>query len=415
MTRRCLKCFWLCAILLWLAPFVQAEVIYLKNGTVMKGRIVGRDEQTIILQTGEDPQARSTIFLSDINKMMSDEEFENQSLSSSLAVLQPQTTWVPPSFENGPVLPNSSGENSVSHIQELVQSQQEFLAKQAQEQEQAERDPTKLAIEIERKRTRAEQTRIDRLRSKPREGNGSISGTITLPDLSGMSADLYVYLLEDAGDGHFVAPDRMLFQKIAAGEITSTQIPYRITNVPAGAYKVLAQWDLSKPDVSINNSGGNVSLDFLGTRGDYSGYTRKTVTLGIDEIKDKVDFSCTTFIDEDKVHFDWGAKPLFRVKDIYYLKSYPDEDKFYLVVENLSSKPIETLPLDIYINDKKVFAFSWQFKEIPARSQKEFDITTAFKGYQKIMRGQGGNALKFRVNFAGSRDAEFEKVVYVFL
>lgn len=402
---------------LWLVPFAGAEVVYLKNGTVMKGRIVGKNDTTIILQSGDDPQTRSTIFLSDINKMMTDEEFEKQSLSASLDVLK-SSTWIPPSFENGPVLPDASGEDPASHIQSLVRSQQEYLVRQAKEQmaqqsPESEKDPLRLMTERERKRTQSEEVRIERLRSLPKEGKGEFSGKVILPKLPEARGDLYVYVMEDAGKGKFISADKMLFQKIDASEITSNEVPYTIKNIPSGTYKIFAQWDLSKPDVSVAVTADKVALEFLGTQGDYTGFTRDTVSLGIDEMKEGVDFACTTYIDKDKTRFDWGKRPAFRIKDIYYLKSHP-EDRFYIIIQNLSPKPIDNLPLDISINDKKIFAYAWQLKDIPAEGEKEFDISTAYRGYQKLTQGQSGKALKFKVTFAGSAETEFEKILYVF-
>jgi len=171
---------------------------------------------------------------------------------------------------------------------------------------------------------------------------------------------------------------------------------------------------VARPSVKITTVGEKVSLAYLGAQGDYSGMTKNELTMGINELRDGVNFPCTTFIETDKLTFDWGEKPLFRIMDIYYQRSYPDENKFYLVVRNPTPRQIEILPLDIYINDRKVFSFPWEFKDIPPNGEKEFDISQAYKGYVRITGGDTENRLKFTVYFANSKEKEFEKLIYVF-
>jgi len=235
-----------------------------------------------------------------------------------------------------------------------------------------------------------------------------------LPPLEGISGDLYVYLLENTGSGNYISASKMLFDKIDAAEIKGRRVAYSIEGVPAGTYKVFAQWDVARPSVKITTVGEKVSLAYLGAQGDYSGMTKNELTMGINELRDGVNFPCTTFIETDKLTFDWGEKPLFRIMDIYYQRSYPDENKFYLVVRNPTPRQIEILPLDIYINDRKVFSFPWEFKDIPPNGEKEFDISQAYKGYVRITGGDTENRLKFTVYFANSKEKEFEKLIYVF-
>ena len=105
---------------------------------------------------------------------------------------------------------------------------------------------------------------------------------------------------------------------------------------------------------------------------------------------------------------------LFRNTGISYQRNYPNENKFFLVVRNPTPRQIEILPLDIYINDRKVFSFPWEFKDIPPNGEKEFDISQAYRGYVRIAGSDTENRLKFTVFFANSKEKEFEKIIYVF-
>ncbi|MFA5039861.1 MAG: hypothetical protein WC732_09325 [Candidatus Omnitrophota bacterium] len=419
--------FCLSRIFFWLLFFVfcadaRAEVVYLKNGTVMKGRLVQKNEQFIVIAAGEgEAEARTTIFLDDINKMMTDEEFEKESFYGPLEVIKPLPV-TRPFFQKDFIPVAVEGSDSSSYIQGLIQGEQKYRAGQDAAEAAAksleEEDPKSLFERFEQKRVELAKPdlteKIERLSAAPRKGKGRISGVVTLADILGIQADLYVYLMEDAGGGKYISSEKMLFDKIKGEDITSSKVPYVIKGVPAGSYKVFAQWDISRPNVRIETSGEKVSLAYLGAQGDYSGMTKDAVSLGIDELRENINFPCATYIEKNRLTFDWGQKPAFRVKDIYYLQSYP-EGKFYMIIRNLSPQPIDVLPLDIYINDRRIFSFAWELKDIPGHGEKEFDISAAFKGYQNITRGAAENILKFRVTFAGAKETEFEKTIYIFL
>jgi hypothetical protein len=413
------------ALVLSMAAAAWAEVVILKNGTVMRGKIVEKTPEYIVLRSGEGEAAtRATIFLEDINRMMSEEEFEQERGYVPLSLFASNRTVVPV-VEKESVFSSVPSGSSREHILALVTSKQEQgIAPFAVNEEQENGEPDAGAGQgvflrkfIERQPHSLKPTDREALveeGSVKREGKGRISGFVTLPPLEGVSGDLYVYILEDTASGNFISAPKMLFDKIDAAEIKGRRVPYSIEGVPAGTYKVFAQWDVARPAVKITTVGEKVSLAYLGAQGDYSGMTKNALTLGINELRDGVNFPCTTFIESDKLTFNWGEKPLFRITDIYYQRNYPDENKFFLVVRNPTPRQIEILPLDIYINDRKVFSFPWEFKDIPPNGEKEFDISQAYRGYVRIAGSDTENRLKFTVFFANSKEKEFEKIIYVF-
>ncbi len=430
MTRRIRKFYvmgmvFAAALVLSMAAAAWAEVVILKNGTVMRGKIVEKTPEYIVLRSGEGEAAtRATIFLEDINRMMSEEEFEQERGYVPLSLFASNRTVVPV-VEKESVFSSVPSGSSREHILALVTSKQEQgIAPFAVNEEQENGEPDAGAGQgvflrkfIERQPHSLKPTDREALveeGSVKREGKGRISGFVTLPPLEGVSGDLYVYILEDTASGNFISAPKMLFDKIDAAEIKGRRVPYSIEGVPAGTYKVFAQWDVARPAVKITTVGEKVSLAYLGAQGDYSGMTKNALTLGINELRDGVNFPCTTFIESDKLTFNWGEKPLFRITDIYYQRNYPDENKFFLVVRNPTPRQIEILPLDIYINDRKVFSFPWEFKDIPPNGEKEFDISQAYRGYVRIAGSDTENRLKFTVFFANSKEKEFEKIIYVF-
>ncbi|MFB3919549.1 hypothetical protein BU251_08290 [Candidatus Velamenicoccus archaeovorus] len=402
-----------------------AEVVILKNGTVMRGKIVEKTPKYIVLRSGEGEAAtRATIFLEDINRMTSEEEFDQERGYVPLSLFEADRTVVPV-VEKEPLFSSVSSDASKEHIMAMVASEEEGSATPeaaaggwaSGELEPGSGQGAFLKRFIERQPHPLKPPRQETPgEGNPvkREGEGRISGVVTLPPLKGVSGDLYVYLLEDTGDGNYISASKMMFDKIDAAEIKGQKVPYSIEGVPAGTYKVFAQWDVARPAVKITTIGEKVSLAYLGAQGDYSGTTKNALTLGINELRDGVNFPCTTFIESDKMSFDWGAKPLFRIEDIYYQRNYPDENRFFLVIRNPTPQQIDILPLDIYINDKKIFSFPWEFRDIPANGEKEFDISQAYQGYVRLMGNDAGTSLKFTVYFANSKEKEFEKLIYVF-
>jgi hypothetical protein len=402
-----------------------SEVVVLKNGTVMRGKIVEKTPEYIVLRSGEAETAtRATIFLEDINRITSEEEFEQETGYVPLSVFEAKRTVVP-MVEREPVFPSVSSGSSKEHIMAMVASEKEQAAAPGPaEEEWSSGEPEAgdgqgafLKKFMERKPRSLKSSGQENLveeGSAQRKGAGRISGFVTLPPLEGISGDLYVYLLENTDGGNYISAPKMLFDKIDAAEIQGRRVSYSIEGVPAGTYKVFAQWDVARPSVKITTVGEKVSLAYLGAQGDYSGMTKNELTIGINELRDGVNFPCTTFIESDKLTFDWGEKPLFRITDIYYQRNYPDENRFFLVVRNPTPKQIEILPLDIYINDRKVFSFPWEFRDIPPNGEKEFDISQAYRGYARIAGGDSENRLRFTVYFANSKEKEFEKLIYVF-
>jgi hypothetical protein len=285
MTRRIRKSYvmgmvFAAALVLSMAAAVRAEVVILKNGTVMRGKIVEKTPEYIVLRSGEGEAAtRATIFLEDINRMMSEEEFEQERGYVPLSLFASNRTVVPV-VEKEPVFSSVPSGSSREHILALVTSKQEQgIAPFAvnEEQESGELDTGAgqgvfLRKFIERQPHSLKPTGRDALveeGSVKREGKGRISGFVTLPPLEGVSGDLYVYILEDTASGNFISAPKMLFDKIDAAEIKGRRVPYSIEGVPAGTYKVFAQWDVARPAVKITTVGEKVSLAYLGAQGDY--------------------------------------------------------------------------------------------------------------------------------------------------
>lgn len=391
------------AVFLYCSQLCWAAAVYLKNGRVMQGRIVEANEQFIVIETGQDENAvRTTIYFEDINKIEGEKAYlENiRLIPFNLFKTGIKKPWEDQSFF---VRFQPLAKGSLEHIKELLL--EDKLAKSkamAEKQVLVPEEPLEEPVVV----------------AHPLVGDGSISGTVTLPKVTARKGDLYVYLMEDLGGGQFFTGGNMYYQKIDTENITFWRIPYKIEHVPIGAYKVFAQWDIAAPAIQEKVSSKGKTLSYLGLKGDYKGSTDNTITLALDEEKENVDFYCTTFVEADEFFFVLGKKPDFQILDLYYRRLPKEDGRFILRIKNNTYVSIDLLVFDVFINDMKVTDVPFELNELGPMEEKDFDITSTYEAYQELLEDAGVEGgpkrlFKFKLVWPVTGEVLIEKTVFV--
>ncbi len=405
-----------------------ADAVYLKNGTVMTGRIVEKTPEYIVLKTSEDEDAaRVTVFLEDIYKVEEQGEFVEKLrfIPYDLRRGFSERGFTAGSEAAGLL---SKEEGNLAQIKSLLsqdrQYKTELAEKKAKEDLRAAQMKDKEGISGPRqegKYTASGQLkgRAEQQRSKaPKTGDGIISGDVVLPDISyakRMKGNLYIYLMEDLDNGQFIFNEDMPFVKVSYRGIVSRKVSYSIKHVPAGRYKVMAQWDVKYPFIKEKDTvSGKKSLSYLGAKGDYSGECYEAVALKPDEKREGVTFNCDRLIQEDQFSFGLDKRPSVDVKDIYYQKLPFQEGKIILFVENNTDDYISLAAFDILINDEKLLSLPFELNGMEPHSGKEFDITYIYRLYLGQGLGKPGEPVTVKILWLASGEVALEKVVRVF-
>jgi hypothetical protein len=251
-------------------------------------------------------------------------------------------------------------------------------------------------------------------------GTGSISGNVVLPqELKKYVGDLVIYAMRESGAGRFVLPERLAYLRVQANEIMSFTVPYQIEELNDGRYKIFAQWDIAAPSIREESVAGHTVLGGLGAKGDYAGQFEDVVTLAAGEHKERVDFSCTQYLENNQFFFQSVARPDFQVSDIYYRRDSLGGRSFFLIIKNRSQKAIAVLPLDIQINDETFLPVPFEVFDIKPGQEKEVDITNVLADYQRMKQGagefsgDGPRAMKLKILWPATQEIEFEKTLYV--
>lgn len=389
--------------LLVLSVDAHAAAVYLKNGRVIQGKIVEANEQFIVIESGKDENAvRTTVYFEDINKIEGEKAYlENVRLIPfnlfKTGIKKPWEDRSSFAEFQAPV------KGSFEHIKELLSEDKLAKSKAAAEREiLVPQEPLDEPVAIDR----------------PVVGDGSISGTVTLPKIMAKRGDLYVYLMEDLGGGQFYTGKTMHYQKIDKDSITFWRVSYKIEHVPIGAYKVFAQWDIAAPPIQEKVSSSGKVLSYLGLKGDYKGSIDKTLILALDQEKENVDFYCTAYVEADEFFFVLGKKPDFQILDLYYRRLPKEDGIFILRIKNNTYVSIDLLVFDVFINDMKVTDVPFELNELGPLEEKEYDVTSTYEAYQGLLGDEGVEAgprrlLKFKFVWPVTGEVLIEKTVFV--
>jgi hypothetical protein len=354
----------------------------------MKGRIVEKNEQFLVLKSSEGEEAvKTTIYLEDINRIESDEEYFNETkfFPSALPQVSSSRPWDAQAvlIEPQPLAVDVNTDQA-GYIKGLIKRSDRTL-------------PNPDA---------AGGSSVFNVASM---GDGSISGFVKLPEeISKYKAPLYVYLAKDAG-GSFVIVPGLPYQKIGADSITSSLVYYKVEGVGAGHYKVYADWDIAPPSIGKKKINGAEILIGFGTKGDYAGEYEDVVKLDADENRDSVNIDCQTYITKDFV--DMSAMPKstgFSVMDIYFKKTSSKRMILALRVKNTGETTIASLALDVFINDEKVGQEPYVLGDLALNEDKEFDITSIMGVYKQPFK-----TLRFKFARPKTGEVELEKDVYL--
>ncbi len=400
-----------------------AEAVYLKNGKVMTGRIVERNDQFIVLKSSEDASAvKTTIYLEDINRIQSEAEYSNETKLIPTQILQSST---PKPWEAEPVALPSGNEPSGSV---MVMPQQEIAPSSTEKTGFFQKlfGQGKEAATSSGLSTTPGGPKVD----YSARGSASISGQVQMPnDFNSYKGDLIVYLMRDVGNGQFFMPPNMMYQKIDKSAISSF-VYYKIDRVPGGTYKVFAEWDIAPPFMEKKKVHGFETLVGFGSKGDYVGILKDSITVNRGEQKNKVNLECTTYLNEGAPQAQppvavggmgeaesLAEQANYQVMDIYYKKLVPQGGALLLVIKNLGDKRIDTMKLDVYIDDEKAAPNALSIGPIAPGEEKEFDIMSTFDKFKKQKEGTGenvsGKMLRFKIVSPASGEAELEKAIFI--
>jgi len=379
-------------MILNLASFACADVVYLKNGSVMKGRIVEKNQQFLVLKSSEGEEAiKSTIYLEDINRIESDEEYSNETKFFPTALRQARSKVSRPwdakavLIEPEPIQLNVNTDQT-GYIKGIIKRSDRTLPE-------------------------PDAAGISSVSNIANMGDGSIAGSVKLPEeVSKYKAPLYVYLAKDTGAGSgFVVASGLPYQKIEPDSITSSIVYYKIEHVGAGHYKVFADWDIAPPPIGKKKINGVEILFGFGTKGDYTGAYEDVVKLDADENRDNVNIDCQEYVTKDFVDMSGMPKSTdFSVMDIYFKKTSSNQMILALRVKNTGDTTIASLALDAFINDEKVGQEPYVLGNLALNEDKEFDITPLVGAYQKPF-----SVLRFKFVRPKTGEVELEKDVYL--
>ncbi|MEK7849791.1 MAG: hypothetical protein AAB213_03095 [Candidatus Omnitrophota bacterium] len=356
----------------------------------MKGRIVEKNEQLLVLKSGEGEEAtKTTIYLEDINRIESDEEYSNETkfFPTALPRVSVSRPWDVQAvlIEPAPMQLNVNTDQT-EYIKGIIKRSDRTL-------------PESGAAGILSAFNAASM------------GDGSISGSVKLPEqVSKHKAPLYVYLAKDAGGSFVIAPG-LPYQKIEPDSLTSSLIYYKIEHLGAGHYKVFADWDIAPPLIGKKKINDVEILIGFGTKGDYAGAYEDIVKLDADENRDNVNIDCQTYVTKDFVDVSDVPKSTdFSVIDIYFKKISSKQMILALRVKNTGETAITSLALDAFINDEKVGQEPYVLGGLALKEDKEFDITSLMGAgaYHKPF-----SMLRFKFVRPKTGEVELEKDVYL--
>ncbi len=396
----------LCILFLVFGPLtVFADAVYLKNGKVMKGRIVEKTENYIVLRIGDGESAvDSTIFPEDILRIEAQEEYSKK---ESLITEQIEKTGIFKKAATEESLFSKFrpvGDYGASDIRSMVLQSRSISAAKSSGG------------------AGTEEARPEVLAAVAKSGSGSLSGVIRLPQDWKKNGTLYVYLMEKSAGRGFVSTGDMIYEKIAPDNIVDRMVRYTISGVPSGEYSVFALWDISKPLVEERMLKGGKALINLGLKGDYVGASEGIIELKPDAVLDNINFDCGLLLKEDRIAnvsiFDLNVSIL----DIYYRRLANKNIQVLMSVKNSSRASTPPLNFYIFINDEYVMNRLMSFAPFSPGQEKELDLTPVYKAYVEKVLKEGTDEktmlktkqLKIKVVWVLNADVSFEKTIFIF-
>jgi hypothetical protein len=258
----------------------------------------------------------------------------------------------------------------------------------------------------------------------PRAGNGRVSGVVRVPEAatitsSGGTRALYVYLLQEKSGGKgFFFPVPMLYVIVFPQNVALGKATYSIRNVPAGRYKVVAEWDVADPMVQEQTVSEKRILNYLGSRGDYQGEYPQVVDVSDNADIVDVSFDCMTLARNGVSSFQIEPQAFFEIRDIYFYRPTPDTYKFILVIENLRDDVLQPLSLGLIVNGTRSI-FPLEIGQVGPHQEKQFDITEfvdhvrSMKEWDQGATPDGPRALIFKIVAPWNQELLFEKTISV--
>jgi hypothetical protein len=419
---------------------VFAEAVYLKNGSVMTGRVVEMTKRKIVLQTGEGGEAvKTTIYAEDINRVVSDEEYA-QSVAQMPMDLKDKLTAS--GVGMAAALTPATSSDPRERIRQMIEASREVALEKAVEQGGGEGVPDNeppvspeamsvrggpevLAAHSQMILERKKQLKAmaEGKATPDAKGEGHIAGIVTLPGrpldwgLTGEAkGDLFVYLMKESAEGIYVAP--MLFDRIQADRILSTEVAFDIRDVPSGTYRVFADWDIAEPAVRVVEDEGHTILNYIGSRGDYAGSAADKVAVeGAGGAKD-IMIACTQPLILDQVFQDPGVTRQIVVTDIFFVRTASQEGRIVALIKNAAAVPASKEILELIIDEERQM-FPVEMLEMAPGETQPYDITSFYRDYAKRHFGEDGSktieprSVRFRLADPLNKEVVFDKTVFV--
>jgi hypothetical protein len=421
-----------------------AEAVYLKNGRVMIGRIVERNQAYMVIQRGEGAKAvKATIFLDDIAKIESEEDyFRNMPItppflwqglqSSSIMNSEIAQEALAGHYDNRERIKNLIEWNKKLAVEEKSKPSNKPLPESNEEAMKMFENPLAEKSFYAAEELEAQKERLVKTVAKkgsgteaPEAGDGRISGVVRVPEdkvvpTSGGTRALYVYLLNEASIGKFFFPVPMLYSIVTPKNVALGKASYSIRNIPSGRYKVIAEWDVDDPMIQEQTSKGKKILNYLGSKGDYRGEYPKVVEVsGGSDIGD-LNFDCITVTKYSISSFETQPQVMFLIKDLYYYRPSPGIYKFILVVQNPGDDPLDPITLELFVNGTKCL-FPLELSSIGPHKEKQYDITEYVDNIFEVQAGDqeapapiGQRTLTFKISAPWDQEVLFEKTMSVF-
>jgi hypothetical protein len=387
------------------AMTAQAAVVYLKNGRVMTGRVVARDQEKIELKTGTgDAAVRTTIFLEDINRIETEDAYKEEIDLIPFELLSSKAN----ESASGSFAFNTSVALKRFPSQKNVSADEVGSGKMLSENDRLE-EPGPLPLPAD----------IVPPWVKDSVVSGSISGIVRLP--SGLigkdKGDLYVFLMEDIGHKTFVEIVPWLYQKIDKKAIRTHEVAYQINHVPKNTYKVFVVWDIAAPPVEEKKTSKGVVLRKVERKGDYVGSSDESILLRNNENRRNVDIKGLDYVAKNaEIFIPLGERPNIAIYDIVYARKNLNEEKFEFIIKNEGEGESGQLVFDILINGEQISLMPTYVDSLRPDEERHEDLTWHIERYKEDCMNvhpdwRLPNRLKIQIIWNETQEVIYEKTI----
>ncbi len=376
----------------------EAAAIYLKNGRVMQGKIVEKSEKYLVLKSGEGEDAvKVTVFTDDINRIESQEDYARQ------------TDLIP--FDlvgaSGPVSSDAgSSDEDADPLSPPEGDGLELLKQSAQEEG--------MIVSSQ------PAPSVGGTFAWPKPPSGTISGSVVLPDVFAKTrGDLYVFVVKNIGGGQFVHTRPAYYQRIRSADIADQVVPFKIEGIPPGEYKVVGYWDVRLPQVEEAVYSQGFVLRKLGSRGDYFGRSKDPLAVGMGQNIADVVVDCNRRLKATA----WPSRlpqegSDIVIEDLLYQRVSAEDQRFTLILRNVSDYPTADFTLSVFINGQEVKP-PVDGVCIRAGDKGEISLTRAYNDFADDFRADNRGAeppadLDFKVIWPPTKEVIFEKKIVIF-